>query len=70
MKVRQEFLREVIKKFDNAEDAINFAYRQGYKDGIMNYAIWKDGEQRIGAMNRTVTEVLTDLQNSEIPLRY
>lgn len=54
----------------NNEYKLEIAYRIGYEDAIRNYAIWKDGVQSIGAMNRDIKCLLAEFQNQSVPVRY
>ena len=49
---------------------IEIAYRMGYADAVRNYAVWRDGEQFVGAMARPLKTVLNEFQNKNVPLRY
>lgn len=49
---------------------LEIAYRIGYEDAIRNYATWNNGEQLVGAMRRSLKEVLAKFKNAEIPDRY
>lgn len=40
------------------ERAAVSAYRAGMKNGIREYAVWKNGEQLVGALRRPLKEVL------------
>lgn len=54
----------------NPDYRLEIAYRMGYEDSLRNYAIWRDGTQYVGAMNRTLREVVEGFKNEQIPLRY
>lgn len=41
------------------ERAMVVAYRNGMRDAITDYAIWKDGEQFVGALRRPLKDVIT-----------
>ena len=41
-----------------AEKIAVAAYRAGMKNGVREYAVWKDGEQLVGVMRRPLREVL------------
>ena len=60
--------------FAGAKNALNRglegSYREGYTDGVSNYAIWKDGEQLVGCMQRPLKQVLAEFAKEKIPLRY
>ena len=45
-------------------------YKQGYVDAVTNYAVWHDGQQLVGVMRRPLREVLTEVEQSLIPIRY
>lgn len=47
-----EYLAQVIG------DAIDNARREGYAKALDDYAIWKDGVQRIGCMDRDIKEIM------------
>ena len=49
---------------------LEIAYRMGYEHALRNYAVWKDGEQLVGAMQRPLKSVLAEFVNEEIPVRY
>ena len=44
-----------------AEKIAVAAYRAGMKNGIREYAVWKDGEQLVGVMRRPLREVLAQV---------
>ena len=44
-----------------AEKIAVAAYRAGMKNGIREYAVWKDGEQLVGIMRRPIREVFDAL---------
>lgn len=52
------------------EYQLEIAYRMGYADGVRNYAIWKNGTQYVGAMQRPLKDVLAEFQNEKVPVRY
>jgi hypothetical protein len=54
----------------HADYRMEIAYRMGYEDAIRNYAIHKNGELLVGAMQRPLATVLALFKNEEIPLRY
>jgi len=37
------------------------AYYQGMRDGVTNYAYWRDGVQYVGTSGRTLKEALADI---------
>lgn len=37
------------------------AYYQGIKDGVTDYAYWRDGVQYVGTSGRTLKEALADI---------
>lgn len=39
---------------------IEWAYGQGWKRGVTMYAVWRDGEQLVGIMQKPLREVLGD----------
>lgn len=39
------------------------SYRRGLKDGVIRYAIWKDGEQFVGIQQRPLRDVLNEIDN-------
>lgn len=45
---------------------LNKIYRSGFlaglEEGIRRYAIWKDGEQKVGCLQKPLKEVLSSLQ--------
>jgi hypothetical protein len=46
----------------NRDDkAIVEAYRAGMKNGIREYAVWKDGAQLVGVMRRPLKDVLAQV---------
>lgn len=47
------------------EHAIISAYRAGMKNGIREYAVWKNGGQFVGVMLRPLREVLAAVD--EVP---
>lgn len=49
---------------------LEIAYRMGYEDALRNYAIWKNGEQLVGALQKPLKTVLAEFKNTEIPVRY
>lgn len=50
--------------------ALENAYREGYEDGVRNYATWRNGEQFVGALNRPLKGVLAEDSQKPIPVRY
>lgn len=58
----------------SAQDAIvrfaEFLYKAGYKDAITNYAVWRDGQQHVGVMNRPLKAVLEEVDKSSVPIIY
>ena len=40
------------------------SYREGYKDAVKNYSIWKDGEQLVGCMATPLKVVINEINNS------
>jgi len=55
----EEQLRTASEKLEpEIERAMIAAYRAGMKDGITDYAIWKDGGQYVGALQRPLRDVL------------
>jgi hypothetical protein len=55
------------KTLSEAEET---AYRQGYIDALKNYAIWKNGEQFVGCLERPLKEVINEFNEKNVPLRY
>ena len=54
---------------ENAKE-LNQMYKCGYlaglEDGIRRYAIWKDGEQRVGVMQKPLSQVLVDAMKEKV----
>jgi hypothetical protein len=46
------------------------AYKHGYKDAVTNYAVWKDGEQLVGVMQKPLKKVLEEVSKSDVPIQY
>lgn len=49
---------------------LEIAYRLGYIDALTNYAIWKDGEQLVGAMATPLKTLINQFANKDVPVRY
>jgi hypothetical protein len=49
--------------FDN--ESWKIGYIEGLKEGIRRYAIWKDGVQMVGVMQRPLSEVLREIKGNE-----
>lgn len=60
----------ILPAEQEADYKLEIAYRIGYEDAIRNYAVWKNGEQLVGAMQRPIKQVLNEFANKEIPVRY
>ena len=45
-------------------------YKQGYKDAVANYAVWKDGDQLVGVGQKLLSDVLREVDASEVPINY
>lgn len=45
-------------------------YKQGYKDAVANYAVWKDGDQLVGVGQKLLSDVLREVDASEVPIVY
>ena len=45
-------------------------YKEGYKDGVKNYAVWKDGEQLVGVGQSPLKNVLEVIDASKVPIVY
>lgn len=45
-------------KPDEVLSLINDAYRRGWERGVSDYAVWKDGEQMVGVMQKTLSKVI------------
>ncbi len=43
-------------------DNYSLAYYQGYIRGICDYAVWKDGKQYVGALQKPLRKVLEEVQ--------
>lgn len=44
------------------------AYYQGMRDGVTDYAYWRDGIQYVGTAGRTLKEALEDIDRLEANL--
>lgn len=40
-------------------------YKHGYKAGVAEYAVWKDGEQRVGVMQRPLRKVFDEIDSGD-----
>lgn len=60
-------LRQLASEVSKADDA---AYRMGYSDALTNYAVWNDGGQYVGVGKRPLNEVLAEVKQAQIPIRY
>ena len=49
---------------------LEIAYRMGYLDALSNYAIWKDGVQVVGALERPLEDIKNRFKNESVPLRH
>lgn len=47
---------------DKSMDVLIRAYREGIKDGITRYAVWKNGEQLVGVSARPLAQVLAEVE--------
>jgi len=58
-------------KFQTAEQdqylqiAQTRAYYQGFRDGLLEYAWWKDGVQYVGTCGRTLKEAFAEVDKLE-----
>jgi hypothetical protein len=50
--------------------ALEDSYREGYADAITNYAVWHDGKQTVGVMARPLKEVIEEVREAKLPIRY
>lgn len=65
-----EILDNTLNKFHDASSfkpypLIKEAYKSGYEAALRDYAIWKDGSQTIGAMQRDIKEIIKEM-NEEL----
>jgi hypothetical protein len=60
----------ILPHEQNEDYRLEIAYRMGYEDAIRNYATWNSGEQFVGALRRSIKDVLAEFKNKEVPLRY
>lgn len=55
---------------DERAKELNQMYRSGYlaglEEGIRRYAIWSDGEQRVGCMRTPLKKVLEQLPSESV----
>lgn len=77
MSYYSEVVSKVVDASDNKQEAkpiieaaMEQAYREGYADAVRNYAVWKDGEQLVGAMQRPLKTVLEEAAKQPVPIRY
>lgn len=61
-----EVLESTLNKYHDATSfkpypLIKEAYRSGYAAALRDYAIWKDGSQTIGAMQRDIKDIITEM---------
>ena len=66
-----EQVSQAFRRFEEeSQKALDAAYRRGYADAVTNYAVWKNGEQLVGVMQRPLKEVLEEVKNQSVPIRY
>ncbi len=61
-------------RFSEAEYALQKLkekwYKEGYKDAVTNYAVWRDGEQFIGVLQRPLKTVFEEIDSSKVPIEH
>jgi hypothetical protein len=68
--VKKAFQAKVAGKIRPVFPLEQRRFREGYKDAVCNYAVWKDGEQLVGVMQRPLKQVLEEIDGNDIPIRY
>jgi len=49
----------------NGKEMCRAAYRRGVKEALNQFGIYKDGVQRIGAMEHPILEIMKDVDKGE-----
>lgn len=65
-----EEVQDLKKELLASRQATLAAYRQGYRDALTNYAIYKNGVQVVGCMETPLKEVIQRDEQKPIPVRY
>lgn len=45
-------------------------YKEGYRDAVTNYAVWRDGGQFVGVLEKPLYKVLEEIEGQDVPIRY
>jgi hypothetical protein len=56
----RDLYTETEVKLSNTQTERDKAFQSGWKKGVTDYAIWKDGEQLVGCMQRSLKKVLDE----------
>lgn len=63
-------LNQLMRMDNYSKKSYEKGYRQGYIDAITNYAVWRDGEQYVGVLQTPLKEVIEEVKEKEIPIKY
>lgn len=62
---REETGRRILAETDYQNIKLEAAYRKGFKDGLREFAWWKDGVQYVGSCGKKLNDALQKFE--EIP---